>query len=142
MKHSTKEFRFIDKEGIEQTFISNPFTFEIDEHLKERFGKDYSEKIFSEKNYQTEVSLKDAEIDLPILINGFDIDKINLAKQKYDDVLKVYAFFLTYKKNAILRELEFNNETLALAIEQTKTILNLMPEISSQIRKSANTQDT
>jgi len=139
MNHKQKEFSFINKNGKEVKFLTRTFTFEIDEYLRERFGPDYSSKITSEKNYQIEISLEDAKKDFPILLNGFNEKEIDLAKQNYDDILKVYAFFLMYKNNAILRELEFNNETLALVIEQTKTILSLMPEISSQIKKQLTT---
>lgn len=136
MQHAQKQFQFTDKKAKLQKFESRKFTFEVDEYLKKRFGNDYSEKLDSNKSHEISISLKDAEKDLPFLLVGFKTSQIDLMKQDYDEILKVYAFFLMYKKNAVLRELEYNNETFAYTIEQAKQILSSMPELISQLTNS------
>jgi len=149
MDHKIKTFTFVTKNKKQVTLTSRKYTFEIEDVLVKRFGKDKLDKIFADQSIDFNFSLKDVEEDFPKLLQfetGLVTSKvsskrgsnlggfasINFKEQDFDELLKVYAFFLLYKKNATLRELEFNNETLALAIEQARTVLASMPELFSQ----------
>ncbi len=133
MIHKQKEFVFKNKNGRAIRFLTAPFNFEIDEYLRERFP---------EGDNEIEINLSDVERDLGMLLidkkgRPFnpELHQIDLRKQDYDLILMIYAFFLRYKKNAYLRQLEYNNETLAFEIEQAKKILTSMPEIISAVKK-------
>jgi hypothetical protein len=130
------EVILVDKKKKPIKFLTASFNFEIDEYLRERFGLNDGEIV---------ISLVDAELDFGRLLvdkngKGFSqqIHGIDLKKQDYDLILSVYAFFLKFKKNAYLRQLQFNNETLAFEIEQAKKVITLMPEIILAIQKKGN----
>lgn len=134
MTHRQKEFVLIGRSGKPVRFLSAPFCFEVDEYLRERFNTQEEREIV--------IDLKDAERDLPVLLidekgDSFDCERhdIDLRKQDYDVILLVYGFFLGYKRNAYLRQLQYSSETLAFEIEQAKKVLNLMPEIISAMQK-------
>ncbi|HBO60554.1 TPA: hypothetical protein DD449_02640 [Candidatus Berkelbacteria bacterium] len=152
MEHKIKTFTFTTKiKGKDAAcrVSTRKYTFEIEEVLVKRFGKEKLDKIFADQSIDFNFSLKDVEEDFPKLLQ-FEVDgatskvsskrganlggfsSIDFKTQDFDELLKVYAFFLLYKKNATLRELEFNNETLALAIEQARTVLASMPQLFSQ----------
>ena len=148
MEHKIKTFTFTTKiKGKDAAcrVSTRKYTFEIEEVLVKRFGKEKLDKIFADQSIDFNFSLKDVEEDFPKLLqfetsevssrrgkNLGGFSSIDFKTQDFDELLKVYAFFLLYKKNATLRELEFNNETLALAIEQARTVLASMPQLFSQ----------
>jgi len=132
MDHKQKTFTFVTKNKKQVTLTSRKYTFEIEEVLVKRFGKEKLDKIFADQNIDFNFSLKDVEEDFPKLLIIPAKTSIDYKTQDFDELLKVYAFFLLYKKNATLRELEFNNETLALAIQQAQTVLASMPQLFSQ----------
>ncbi len=141
MIHKRKEITLINSQGKPVKFLTAEFNFEVDEYLKARFPKLDADEIT--------IDLSDAEKDFSKLLidekgREFNdkIHKIDLKKQDYDLILSVYAFFLRYKKNAYLRQLQYNNETLAFEIEQAKKILTSMPEIISAIQKRQNMRDS
>ncbi len=84
--------------------------------------------------------MDDVKKDFQVLLKDIDgkpfdekYHQIDLSKQDYDLILQVYAFFLQYKKNAYIRQLQYNNEQLNLEIERAKQILEKIPELINQI---------
>jgi len=109
MEHKREKFIFTNKQNKPISLITRKFTFEVDEFLESRFPK-YS----SGESMDLPIKLSDVNQDFKFLLEG-KTENINWAKQDYEGILQVYAFFLTYKKNAFLRQLEYRDETLALA---------------------------
>ncbi len=135
MNHKQKTFTFTTKiKGKDAAcrVSTRKYTFEIKDVLINRIGEEKYNKIFADESLEFDFKLKDVEEDFPKLLLIPPKIKIDYSKQDWDELLNVYAFFLLYEKNAKLRALEFNNETLALAIKQAQTVLASMPEFFSQ----------
>jgi hypothetical protein len=136
--HKQLEITLFDLQKKPKKFKTVPFTFEVDDYLYERFGLVDGEIV---------ININDVKKDFPKLLiddkgNPFDEKKhkIDLLKQDYDLILSVYSFFFQYKKNAYLRQLQYNNEILALEIEQAKKLIQAMPELFSELVKAANSR--
>ena len=57
--------------------------------------------------------------------------------QDYDEIMRVISFFLRYRKNAQLRQLESQKEMIALTIEMMKKLMK-DGERKNESRKKAN----
>lgn len=132
--HKEKEFTFISTTNKAVNVKTKLYNFEIEEYLTKRFGKEKLQSINTENAVDFDIALEDVKKDFPVLLNIPQKVKIDYKTQDYDVILSVYAFFLMYKKNAMLRQLEYNNETVALAIQQAQTILASMPLLTSQMK--------
>lgn len=140
MQHSIEQFDFIDRNGKNVVIKSRAYNFEIEDHLRERFGDD----IFNNKDFSGElasITLKNIEEDFPILLDG-DLSSIEWKKQDFDELLRVYHFFVMYKRNAAWRQLESSKETLLLSIEMMEKILNSLPKNLLAVMNSGNIQDS
>jgi hypothetical protein len=122
--HKDKEFLFTGKNGKPLTVVSKPFTFEVEDLLKERFGADVFEKVNSGSRFEFDVKPEHVKEDMPHLLTGFE--KIDYKKAIYDQWLEVYHFFLTYKRNAWLRQLQQEMTTTALTLEKAERLLALV----------------
>ena len=109
MEHKREKFIFRNKQNKPVSLITRKFTFEVDEYLERRFPG-----YTSGESLDLSVKLSDVTADFKFLLEG-KTDNIDWKTQGYEDIMQVYAFFLTYKKNALLRQLEYRDETLAFA---------------------------
>jgi len=127
--HKKLELSFINKNNEPVQFHTVTYTFEIDEYLSKYKDSDDINISLDEVRKDFQILLQDTE--------GKPFDEkyhqIDLSKQDYDLILQVYAFFLQYKKNAYIRQLQYNNEQLNLEIERAKQILEKIPELINQI---------
>jgi len=108
LEHKREKYIFRNKQNKPVSFITRPFTFEVDEYLEKRFPN------YSSGATELTLKLTDVKKDMEYLLDG-KTSNVAWEKQDYEDIMKVYAFFLTYKKNALLRQLEYNDSTLAMA---------------------------
>lgn len=126
MNHETKQFIFCDSDGKEIKVTSKKYSFKLQGILEKRFGKDALEKYNKTGILDADITLENAIQDMPKLLVG-KIDKIDFAEE-YDEIISVYTFFLRYKKNAFLRQLQSDREMLASNLEILTTTLNSMPK--------------
>ncbi|MBU1096840.1 MAG: hypothetical protein KKB34_10200 [Bacteroidetes bacterium] len=122
--HREQEFYFTGKNGKPLKVVSKPFTFEVEDMLKDRFGQDVFEKVNSGSRFEFDVKPEHIKEDMPCLLTGFD--KVDQKKTVYDQWLEVYHFFLTYKRNAWLRQLKQEMTTTALTLEKAEQLLALV----------------
>ncbi len=131
--HKKKTFQFVDSNGTPVELESVDWTFEIEEILTNRFGKDVFQKLNSGERFEFDLKLNDIEEDFPLLLANSE--NISWKKQDYDNCLRVYHFFLTYKRNAWLRQLDYEGKTtvsiLRNAMEQMEKILESTSKKSS-----------
>lgn len=127
--HKYLELSLINNNKEPIQFRTVTYTFAIDDYLSKYNGVE-----------DINISIDDVREDFKVLLqdnegNPFNekYHNIDLKKQDYDLILQVYAFFLQYKKNAYIRQLQYNNEQLNLEIERAKQILEKIPELINQI---------
>lgn len=144
MIHTTEKFLFADKEGKEVEISSVPYSFVIEDILIKRFGKKALDEFAATHRLNYNITLKDAEEDLPQLLSVGSVN-INWSTQQgkyFDEMCRVYYFFLQYKSNAQLRVLQSQSEILRLSLETMKTIFSSMPENILASMKAENTEDS
>lgn len=130
MNHDIERFCFADKSQKEVVVSSKPYSFEIEEVLVKRFGRDVLDRYAKTHNLKFDITLKEVEEDFPQLLDG-NLKRIDWKKQSgkhFDEMMRVYYFFLEYKLNAQLRALTSQEEILRSSLETMKQVLNLMPE--------------
>jgi hypothetical protein len=131
MTHATEKFKFVDVDGNVVEFESTPYSFDLEEKvLVNRFGKEKIEEFANTHALNFKIKLDHIKEDFPKLLQG-DLSRIDFSKQSgeyYDELRRVYCFFLEYDSNAQLRLSEALKKTLASNIETLKTIMNSMPE--------------
>lgn len=131
MDHKTIKVQLKNKAGKTIEFETKPFTFAAEAVIKSRFGDDVFTRIKSGERFEAEVSLADAEHDLPKLLNG-DLSDVDYVQSDYDTVLSVYNFFLVYKRNAWLRQLGSQSETIVSTLEKAEALLKSLQASTSQ----------
>ena len=144
--HNTTKFKFLDNDGKEVEFESVPYSFDLEEKVLEaRFGKDTLEEFAKTHVLNFKIRFEHVEEDMPKLLVG-NLSNINFKTQPdfgeknyYEEIRKVYYFFLEYDSNAQLRLSEQLKETLASSIKTLKVTLDGMPEIISTAVKDKNT---
>lgn len=117
MEHKREKYIFRNKQNKPISLITRPFTFEVDEYLESRFPN------YTSGAGELTLKLSDVKKDMEFLLEG-KTDNIAWEKQEYEDIMKVYAFFLTFKKNALLRQLEFSDATLSMATNLALKMMN------------------
>lgn len=146
MTHKQEKFQFAGNEGKVIELISNPYTFEMEHYLIEMIGKDKFNEYQKSSSVDLELNLDNICTFFPKLLScedkDFKFSDIIWAKQDYDSILSVVSFFLGYKKNANLRLLNRQKETIALTIEMMKKILSLSPEDLSNKEKLGSILDS
>ena len=138
MIHKTEKFKFIDIDGKEVIFESVPYSFDLEENvLIHRFGKEKIEEYANKHILNFKIRLDHIKEDFPKLLVG-DCSRIDFGKQSgdyYDELRRVYYFFLEYDSNAQLRQSELLSETIASNLKTLKMTLAGMQEITSALQK-------
>lgn len=136
MDHKTKMFIFlINREKIE--FKTKPYTFKIDEYLHERFDEKELKKFYAGGIGDLgDIRLEDVQKDMPYFLEDNKNQKVSSIKweeqEDYNHILEVYFFFLNYKRNAYLKQIELDKATLALALTETLQQMNSIQGIFSK----------
>lgn len=142
MTHKTEKFTFADNRGKPIVFINKKYCFEIENLFKEMIGEAKWQEYQKNNSIDLELDQKKIEHYFPLLLeeeNKSKIkSKIDWDMQDYDEILRVVSFFLQYRKNASLRQLESQKETIASTLEMMMKILNLKPEDLSNKEKLEN----
>lgn len=142
MTHKTEKFTFAGNGGKVVTFINKKYCFEVENLFKEMIGEDKFNSYQKDSSVDLELSQDSIEKYFPLLLDEDESksktkskSKIDWDVQDYDEILRVVTFFLGYRKNAALRQLESQKETIASILEMMKKILNLKPEDLSNKEK-------
>lgn len=138
MNHKTEVFRFKDVRGKFVEIQSRPYTFRLEEVLTKRFGMEKLLQINETGKLNYTVSLSDVKEDFPKLLD-LGQAKINWADQEYDELQRVYYFFLEYKRNANLRHFTRESEILRSNITELR---NLLLSASGSIFQELNKKHT
>ncbi len=131
MTHPQKKIKLKVKGGKEQEFTTRPFTFKIENVIKKRAGDDCYKKIRNGEVVEIEITAQDVINDLPHLLVG-DTSVIDLSESEYDAVHDIYVFFLKYKRNAGLRQIELDKANIVSVLNQAQPVLEKMQSITSQ----------
>lgn len=137
MTHNTQKFTFAGNGRKPVTFVNKKYCFEVENLFKEMIGEDKFNAYQKDNSVDLELSQDSIEKYFPLLLELEDNgnDKIDWDLQDYDEILKVVSFFLQYRKNAALRQLESQKQTIASTLEMMMKILNLKPEDLSNKEK-------
>ena len=145
MIHKTEKFKLLDIDGKIVEFESMPYSFDLEENvLIARFGKEKIEEFANTHMLTFKIRLEHIKEDFPKLLQG-DLSRIDFGKQTgeyYDELRRVYCFFLEYDSNVQLRQSEQLKEMLASNIETLKTILASTPENISGLMKGKSTTNS
>lgn len=136
MTHKTEKFQFAANGGKVVTLVSKKYCFEIENRFKEMIGEDKFNAFQKDNTIDIEITLEQVEKHFPRLLDfEGEEQKINWEDQDYDEIMRVISFFLRYRKNAQLRQLESQKEMIALTIEMMKKLMSLSPEDLSSKEK-------
>lgn len=124
MNHGNEVFRFIKDKKTKKVIEveSLTFCFELQEVLKKRFGEEKLKEFYLTGNLIVDVDLKEVEEDFPQLLN-LEGNKINWKIQDYNEIARVYYFFLEYKQNVKLRALKSETETLSSKLMELQSLI-------------------
>lgn len=139
MEHKTTTFTFENTAGKEVEIHSRKYTFDTEDVLVKTFGKEAINKHKTTGKMEAEFTLKDVKEDFPKLLD-LGNQKIDWSKQDYDEILRVYLFFIRYKKNAQMRQYILDSETIASLLGQMKTHLSSIRGHISQSKKEEITK--
>lgn len=139
MEHKTEKFSFVNQSGEKIEVSSLKYTFNTEEVLINTFGKEAIDKYNQTGKLDAEFSLENVKEDFPKLLNLGD-ENINWKDQDYDELLRVYLFFLRYKKTALLRQYASDSETVLSLLEQMKSHLNSVRKNISESKKQETTK--
>lgn len=123
MDHKTKDFIFYSKDGKEVKLSSRRYSSEIERILENRFGIDGLQKLAQSNRLEKDIRFSEALEDLPKLLTGNNMEKVDFGYD-FDVIMEVYLFFIHYKRNAMLRQLEQFKETIASNIETVQKLLS------------------
>jgi hypothetical protein len=127
MKHAVAEF-VLFKDGEEVHVKTREYNFEIEEIIKERIGEEKFNAYQATGKLEINITLDAVKNDFPKLLTGSNLDKVDWKKQNYDTLQDIYFFFIRYRKNASLRRLEYEKETLLSNLELMEKLILSMPE--------------
>lgn len=147
MDHKTISVKLLTKDGESKELTSNYYNFEIEDILVDRFGADKLKKIHETGKLDFNLTLEDVEEDIPHLLHDYNKHNIDLRKSDFDEILRIYSFFVLYKRNALLRQMQSERETLASNMEMMTKVLNSLPKevlekLNSKIMTSSSSQTT
>lgn len=146
MNHKTEKFLFADNTQKQVAFTTKKWCFELEKMFIEMIGREKYEQYQKDKTIDLDLTLAKVETYFPLLLipptEKFNWKKINWAKQDFDTILSVVTFFLQYKKNATLRRLTSEKETVASIIQAIQNLSAL--ELKTIFNRSSleNTPDT
>ncbi|NWF87914.1 MAG: hypothetical protein HXY50_00465 [Ignavibacteriaceae bacterium] len=127
MNHDIQTFKFVkDKKVL--VINARPYTFEIEDVLIKRFGLNTIKKFAQTGNLVFDVTLGEVKEDLPKLLDMKGAADIDWKKQNFDEIARVYYFFLEYKRNVNLRALKLEAETLRSQIQELATLMSSAQE--------------
>lgn len=132
MVHKQKQFKFKSNDGKEVVLTSKPYTFKTEQVIVDRIGHSKFDKFQETHRMDHNFTLPDIEEDLPRLLNG-EVNSVDWGEQDYDEMLSVYTFFLSYKENAYLRQLESEQKTIASTLKEVK---DLVSSLESGLKKT------
>lgn len=127
MKHAVAEFTLIGKNGKEVKVKTREYSFEVEDIIRDRIGDEKFNAYQTTGKLELNLTIKAVEEDLPRLLLG-SINNIDWRKQNYDTLQEIYFFFIRYRKNATLRRLEYEKETLLSNLDMLGKIISSMPE--------------
>lgn len=139
MNHKTEKFSFVDIEGKPVEINSREYTFNTEDVLIKTFGKEAIDNYNKTGKLDAEFTLENVKEDFPQLLQMDDV-RIDWKEQGYDGMLRVYLFFLRYKKLALLRQYASDSETIVSLLDQMKSHLNSVRENISQSKKKETTK--
>lgn len=139
MEHRTEKFSFVNQSGEKIEVSSRKYSFNTEEVLIKTFGKEAIDKYNQTGKLDAEFTLDNVREDFPKLLNLGD-ENINWKEQDYDELLRVYLFFLRYKKTALLRQYASESETVLSLLEQMKSHLNSVRKNISENKKQETTK--
>lgn len=132
MVHTQQKFLFADKAQKQVEFLSKKFCFEVEKIFIEMIGREKYQQYQKDKTVDLEINLDKVKTYFPLLLDAptekYIWSKIDWAKQDYDNILSVVTFFLQYKKNATLRQLKSETDTVASVIQVIQKLSNLKLE--------------
>ena len=128
MNHSQEKFYFQNNSGKKTEFLTKPYCFKLEDVFIELVGKEKFSEYQQKSNVDLDLSLEKIEKYFPKLLDPvdkkFSWKSVNWSEQEYDNILDVVTFFLDYRKNALLRRLESEKETVASLLQTIQTITN------------------
>lgn len=127
MEHKIEIFNFKDVTGNDVKVSSKPYNFKLEKILTNRFGLDILKSFSNDGTFDSEVNLSAVTEDFPKLLKLDDL-QINWEDQDFDEIERVYLFFVQYKRNAKLRALKSQEEILRLNMEGLTEMLNSIPK--------------
>jgi len=134
MEYVAEKFRFIDMEGKVKEFESVPYSFDMEENIIiKRFGKETIEEFAKTHLLNYKIHLADIKEDFPKLLQG-DLSNIDLGKQSgqyFDEIKRVYHFYLEYDSNIQLRLSGKLTETIISNLNEMKSVLSGITKIVS-----------
>lgn len=126
MNHTTEKFSFTDSKGKSIEVSSLPYTLALEEGvLKKRFGAKWKE-LLSSGSLELDINIESVAEDFPKLLDLKNA-KINWAKQNYDELARVYLFFLEYRLNVKQRALKSEADALRSQISGLQNLLLTLP---------------
>lgn len=128
MDHRVKTFVFITGSGGEVKLTSRKYNFQLEEVIKKRFTEELLTQYAEKGELNFNIELDHVREDFPKLLVGDKLEDIDWSEQDYDEIISVYLFFIQYRKNAVLRLLEQEHQTLASALETLKKTIDLMSQ--------------
>ena len=132
MTHNTEKFLFADNAQKEVALTTKKWCFDLEKIFIEMIGREKYEQYQKDKTIDLDLQLNKVATYFPLLLDGptekFNFKKINWGKQDFDTILSVVTFFLQYKKNATLRRLQNETDTVASVIQAIQKISDLKLE--------------
>lgn len=123
MDHKQRTFQFADNTQKVVELKSKKYNFKIEEVLTNRFGKEILDEFAKSHKLNFNLQLEHVIEDMPKLLKDIP-ENFNWDEVDYEDLLSVYFFFITYKENAFLREIEKDKQMLALLTAAMKETLD------------------
>lgn len=119
-------------------FKSKKYNFKLEQVLIDRFGKDVLDDFSKTHNLNFNLNLEHVRADLPKLLENVP-DDFDWTDADYDAILDVYFFFISYKENALLRQVQSEKEILAFLTAALAKDLDLTQTVLSKTKPSTPT---
>ncbi|NWF89094.1 MAG: hypothetical protein HXY50_06480 [Ignavibacteriaceae bacterium] len=137
MDHAQSKFKFTVQDKVVE-FKSRKYNFKLEKIIIDRFGKDVIDEFNKTHKLNFNLQLEHAIADMPKLLEDVPND-FDWTEPSYDEILEVYFFFIQYKENAFLKQIELNKAMLALLNESVTEILNSSQANISKLKTSMPT---
>ena len=135
MNHKQAEFTFYTNQGVAVKVQTKPFCFELEDKFIEMVSADVYKQYQKNQTIDFEITLDKVKQYYPQLLGPVKkrqkLSSIDWAKQDFDKLMDVTAFFFEYRANASVRRLKSEQDKLASNLEAMRKILALNPSIGS-----------